>query len=197
MDRFVNDRNLERYRKLACATTTRVERGMLLASLAEEKVKCFGPRNTPQDVREIELRVGDLSGRGAVSATILHECGHLLAARSLGFPTGGIHLSSTEAGASIDLLLSLKTIDQVLEFIERRVQVLYAGSLAESLVRKKVQDDVANKLLMSTAANDFAKVRELLRMWIGLKHPEVTESKFQEELTQANERLYSKAAKLV
>jgi hypothetical protein len=167
---------------------------MLFASLAEEKVKCFGSQNTRHDVRRgIALRVGDLSARGAVTTTILHECGHLLAARSL----GGIHLSPTEAGASIDLLLSLKTIDEVLDFIERRVQVLYAGSLAESLVRKKIQDDVTNKLLMSNAANDFAKVRELLRIWVGLKHPEVTESTFQEKLTQANERLYRKAAKLV
>jgi hypothetical protein len=63
----------------------------------------------------IALRVGDLSARGAVITTILHECGHLLAARSLGFPTGGIHPSPTEAGASIDLLLSLKTIDEVLD----------------------------------------------------------------------------------
>jgi hypothetical protein len=139
----------------------------------------------------------DLNGRGAVTSTIRHECGHLVVARSLGFPTGGIHLSPAEAGASIDLLLSLKTIDEALEFIERRVQVLYAGSLAESLVRKKIQNDVANKLLMSTAANDFAKVRELVRMWVGLKHPEVTESKFQEKLTKVNDRLYNKAASLV
>jgi hypothetical protein len=139
----------------------------------------------------------DLNGRGAVTSTVRHECGHLVVARSLGFPTGGIHLSAAEAGASIDLLLSLKTIDEVLEFIERRVQVLYAGSLAESLVRKKIQNDAANRLLMSTAANDFAKVRELVRMWVGLRHPEVTESKFQEKLTQVNERLYHKAVKLV
>src|SRR5271156_3522275 len=105
----------------------------------------------------------DLNGRGAVTTTIRHECGHLVVARSLGFPTGGIHLSAAEAGASIDLLLSLKTMDEVLEFIERRVQVLYAGSLAESLVRKKVQDDVVNKLLMSTAANDFAKMQVVMK----------------------------------
>ena len=74
----------------------------------------------------------DLNGRGAVTTTIRHECGHLVVARSLGFPTGGIHLSAAEAGASIDLLLSLKTMDEVLEFIERRVQVLYAGSLADT-----------------------------------------------------------------
>jgi len=198
MDRFVNDRNLESYRKLACATTTTAEREILFASLTEENVEFFIPRNARQDVRRgIARRAGDLDARGAVTATILHECGHLLVARSLGFPTGGIHLSPTEVGASIDLLLSLKTIDQVLEFIERRVQVLYAGSLAESLVRKKIQDDVVNKLLMSTAANDFAKVRELVRMWVGLKYTEVAESVFQEKLTQVNERLYGKAAKLV
>jgi hypothetical protein len=198
MDRFVNDRNLECYRKLACATTTTAEREILFASLAEENFEFFRPRNARQDDRRrIALRVADLNARRAVSTTVLHECGHLLAATSLGFATGGIHLSATEAGASIDLLLSLRTIDEVLEFIERRVQVLYAGSLAESLVQKKVQDDVANRLLVSTAANDFAKARELVRMWVGLKYPEVAESTFQEKLTQVNERLYGKAAKLV
>jgi hypothetical protein len=78
----------------------------------------------------------DLNKRAALTATIRHECGHLIIARSLGFSTGGIKLSPTEAGASIDLLLSLKSLDEVLEFIERRVQVLYAGSLAESLNQK-------------------------------------------------------------
>ena len=40
-----NARNLERYRKLACAATTRTEREMLFTLLAEEKVKCFAPAN--------------------------------------------------------------------------------------------------------------------------------------------------------
>jgi hypothetical protein len=89
MDRFVNERNLERYRKLACGATTMAEREILFSSLAEEKVKCFGPRNARQDVRlGIAPRTGDLKSRGAVTTTILHECGHLLAARSLGFPNG-------------------------------------------------------------------------------------------------------------
>jgi hypothetical protein len=46
LDRFINDRNVERYRKLACAATTSAERKALLSLLAEEKVKCFGPENT-------------------------------------------------------------------------------------------------------------------------------------------------------
>jgi hypothetical protein len=54
----------------------------------------------------------DLKEREAVTTIIRHECGHLVVARSLGFPSGGIHLSPTEASASIDLLLSLKTINE-------------------------------------------------------------------------------------
>jgi hypothetical protein len=39
MDRFVNDQNIERFKKLASATTTQAERKMLLGLLAEEQVK--------------------------------------------------------------------------------------------------------------------------------------------------------------
>ena len=102
MDRFVNDQNLERYRKLACATTTRAEREMLFASLAEEKVQYFEPPKAGQDVsRKIALRVAHPNGQEAVTALILHECGHLLAARSLGFTTGAMHFSLAEAGVLV------------------------------------------------------------------------------------------------
>jgi hypothetical protein len=50
LDWFVNDRNVERYRKLACGATTAAQRQMLFALLAEEKVKCFWPASAPQDV---------------------------------------------------------------------------------------------------------------------------------------------------
>jgi hypothetical protein len=45
LDRFLKDRNLERYRKLACPTTTRTERELLFAVLDEEKVRCFALPN--------------------------------------------------------------------------------------------------------------------------------------------------------
>jgi hypothetical protein len=139
----------------------------------------------------------DLKNRGALTAKIRHECGHLIVARLLGFPTGEIRLSPAEAAAGIDLMLSLKTIGEVIEFIERRVQVLYAGSLAESLDRNRIQNQRAHDLLLSTAAHDFAKVKELVRMWVGLKHPDVTESEFQNKLTNIKDRLGNQAAELV
>jgi hypothetical protein len=39
MDRFVNDQNIERYRKLASASTNEAERKILLGLLAEENTK--------------------------------------------------------------------------------------------------------------------------------------------------------------
>ena len=49
LDRFLNDRNVEIYRRLACAATTEAERETLLAALAEEKAKCFGSKNARQE----------------------------------------------------------------------------------------------------------------------------------------------------
>ena len=39
MERFVNDQNVERYRRLACGTITEAERKILLSLLTEEKDK--------------------------------------------------------------------------------------------------------------------------------------------------------------
>jgi hypothetical protein len=41
LERFISDRNVQRYRKLACAATTEAEREKLLGLLAEEKDRCF------------------------------------------------------------------------------------------------------------------------------------------------------------
>jgi hypothetical protein len=39
MDRFINDQNLERLRKLANVSTTKAERKILFGLLAEEKIE--------------------------------------------------------------------------------------------------------------------------------------------------------------
>jgi hypothetical protein len=39
MDRFVNDQNIERFRKLASASTNETDRRILLGLLAEENAK--------------------------------------------------------------------------------------------------------------------------------------------------------------
>jgi hypothetical protein len=140
----------------------------------------------------------DFKERAALTSTIRHECGHLVVARDLEFPTRDLHISASQGGATIELALSLRSVNEVAHFIERRVQVLYAGSLAESLSRrKKIENSRANQFLLSTASNDFAKIRELVRIRVGLKHPDATDSVFQKELTKIKDRLYNAAAQLV
>ena len=131
--------------------------------------------------------------RRELMPSVRHECGHLLAARNLGFPTGDIQLREKTAAAGIDLVLSLRNIEEVLTYLEKRIQVLFAGALAESIRGGQVQGDDAFKLLdspIASAGHDFAKVKELLRLWVGLKYPDATDKKFGDRLTELKDRLY-------
>ena len=135
---------------------------------------------------------------------IRHECGHVIVATELGFATGGI-LMDTRAGtwvvgAEIDLPLSFETKDDVAEFIEKRIAVLYAGGLAESLENKKIQNEKAHRLFQSLdfkASTDFAKLREISRIWVGLKYPKATPSSFAEHLKNLDSERYNKTVELV
>jgi hypothetical protein len=82
----------------------------------------------------------------------------------MGFRTGAIQFESLEAGAGIILTPSCETFDDLRSYAERRVQVLYAGVTAECLSDNKVDAYRAIELLKSTAKNDGAKIRELLRI---------------------------------
>ena len=92
------------------------------------------------------------NARAAIVAR--HESGHLIVARSFGFATGDIKLTTQEGGAVIELQPSLSTLEEAKSFLEKRIVILYAGSLAESLVEKSVDAPKAIKLLNSTAMND-------------------------------------------
>jgi hypothetical protein len=62
-----------------------------------------------------------------------HEAGHMVMAKVLGFDTGILTYSPACAGAQIVLDLPLPDIPTLVNFIERRTMVLYAGSMAEAL----------------------------------------------------------------
>jgi len=47
-DRFVSDRNIEKYRRLACAATTGPERTQFLGLLADEEDKYVDPDLDPR-----------------------------------------------------------------------------------------------------------------------------------------------------
>jgi hypothetical protein len=138
--------------------------------------------------------MSNVDRRRALMPSVRHECGHLLLARNLGFPTGGIQLREKTAGAEIDLVLSLRNIEEQLTYLEKRIQVLFAGALAESIRGGQVQGDVAFNLLDSptaSAGHDFAKIKELLRLWVGLRYPNATEKEFGDRLTELKDRLFT------
>jgi hypothetical protein len=137
--------------------------------------------------------------RAQLLPVVRHECGHLFVARTLGFPTGGIELwPGREAGAEIELQFSLKSIPDLLEYIEKRVQVLYAGAIAESIQGDSVRPEVAKALLDSpkaAAGHDFAKIKELLRVWAAFAYPDVPREQFLERVKALETRcslLYSR-----
>jgi hypothetical protein len=120
---------------------------------------------------------------------VRHECGHLVIARHLGFPTGCIRLTAKDASAQITLVPSIETLDDLKRFIEKRVQVLYAGAMAQSLRGRKGDNDDANEFLRTTANQDYAKARELVRLHTGVERTNATEDEFGAKLKQTDERL--------
>jgi hypothetical protein len=121
-------------------------------------------------------------------------------ARTIGFPTGGIKLWPDRAGAEIDLQLSFKTAEQVRTFLQKRIQVLYAGAIAESIQGGTIRLEVAKSLLDSphaSAGHDFAKIKELLRLWVGLTYPDATQHQYAQELATAADQLSQAAAQII
>ena len=98
----------------------------------------------------------DIATRKALMDMLRHECGHLITAKALGFTTGHIELQADRACAEIDLPLSMQSLDDVKAFLGRRVQVLYAGSIAQSLNPKgKANAPDTDKFLRSERYGRF------------------------------------------
>jgi hypothetical protein len=128
---------------------------------------------------------------------VRHEVGHLVAAKVLNFQTGKIVLKASQAEAEIILNPRLPDVAAATDFMRRRVQVLYAGALAQSLERGRATPATANAFLNSTAINDHAKVRELVRIAVAMEHPEATDDVFATTLLAVGEELYLAAKNIV
>lgn len=110
-----------------------------------------------------------------------HEFGHWLMAARLGFAPGDIEITITHlgqghyGGASIMLDEETKSIENIQLYIRRRIAVLFAGCLAESLSADgKVNREYAIDQLEGAtggAKDDFSKIRELLRVLRNIEYP--------------------------
>ncbi len=109
-------------------------------------------------------------------AVVRHEVGHWLVGVHHGFFCGNvkvvIHDSDGHyAQAGIELECDLRSIDLVKSYLRRRISVLYAGALAESMgTSDKVNDTYAvRELEKRGAVNDHKGARELLRVLRGIE----------------------------
>jgi hypothetical protein len=104
---------------------------------------------------------------------VRHEFGHLVVAKALRFETGSIEILPDQAKAHIMLKPNLKSMDDVAQYGRKRIQVLYGGAGAQALDASGIVDGNRAKLLLGTTAiNDHAKIRELLRIVSAIEHPE-------------------------
>jgi hypothetical protein len=144
------------------------------------------------------VQLAGFAARKALMDTLRHECGHLITAKVLGFVTGDIELKANSACAGIDLPLSIESLDDVKQFLGKRVSVLYAGSIAQSLSPKGIANaQDTDKFLRSTATDDFSKIRELVRLFVGIQNAGVTDNEFAKKLRAAEVRFSTQASKIV
>lgn len=145
-----------------------------------------------------------------------HEMGHYVASRCLGFGTGDVSVQIITIGMDhraesvIKLHEPLRSIDDVGHYLRRRIIVLYAGALAQTLfcaspAKCLSEVDVAKACDIlegphSGAQGDHAKIRELRQILRNLRCPDTDpadERAIKEELVALNNELWSEAVDLV
>lgn len=134
-----------------------------------------------------------------------HEVGHFIVARVLGFKTGSITLTITDllgghrAGSEIIPSCALSGDQEIIDYLERRVTVLYSGAHAESLFEGQLNNEHALQCVQSGGGvRDYDKVRELIQLIRNLKYPSATtEYEIQSSLSSIENELWNRAAAIV
>lgn len=142
-----------------------------------------------------------------------HEMGHYVVARALGFQTGEVSvevigpLLGHNAGSTITVPQNLATFDDLRTYLQRRILVLYAGGLAETLVfsapEKRVNAQEAHGIIIAPdkgAKDDYTKIRELTHVLRNVsENPSDTKDDIatQAQLNAIGLKLWQRAIELV
>jgi hypothetical protein len=129
----------------------------------------------------------------------LHELGHYIVAEALGFQTGNLHIGCFKNGSEINLSVNIKTIEEILSYLEKRVQVLYAGAVAQALNKGKVDETKAKANIDNyECENDYAKARELIRLIRNISFKEsFNENEINRQLNEISLGLWEKTITIV
>jgi hypothetical protein len=105
-----------------------------------------------------------------------HEAGHYIVAMVLGFRADEIHVNvdsnGADGGSGLYLDSPFKTIEEISEYCDHRAQVLCAGAISQFMKGGQVDEPaVFDALKTGTALNDWAKLRENVRILCGIRYP--------------------------
>lgn len=138
-----------------------------------------------------------------------HEMGHHVISRCMGFGSGEVSLTlhrndAHDGGATINLEEPFETVEQVRRYLERRVLVLFAGAIAETLPPRQgpvrgVDREKAEKTIQGqTADSDYGKARESIAMLRNILHPQTLDRReASEQKREIYNRLWGRAVDLV
>jgi len=133
----------------------------------------------------------------------LHEAGHFVAATFLGFKTGDIHftiIADNKHKAYSDICSDkpFNILKEDLDYCVRRVQVLYAGALAETLINGKIDKKRIKEIFVQTARNDYSKIQELISNIRNIDFPLSTnDEEIKYNFNKIDKKLKDKAVKIV
>lgn len=135
-----------------------------------------------------------------------HEAGHYFVGRYLSFKTNVIsiiihpfhgHLGSSEIEPWEPHITDIEKIEH---YLERRIQVLYAGVIAESLKKygEFNYEFAKSEWEEGGGKDDFAKIKVLIQVLRNIKFPEtINESDTQSELNELTSELIKRAGKII
>ena len=106
-----------------------------------------------------------------------HECGHYVVARVLGFQPSRLSIvmlwpNGHRGESEISLHKELQTKQEILDFLDKRAQILCAGVMAEATKAGVLDNARAIRLMESGggADQDFAKYREIIYLMRNIKY---------------------------
>lgn len=133
-----------------------------------------------------------------------HEAGHYIVSRVHGFPAGGIALTIFDVhgghSGESDLRVNqpLRSVADIRRYLCARIQILYAGVLAQALQDGIIDGDEALAYAAKGGAGDRNKAGELLHLVRNIDYPEEdNETTMHSQLTKLGNALWNQAAQIV
>jgi hypothetical protein len=126
--------------------------------------------------------------RTKVLAFAKHEAGHYVVGRKLGFDAGDAYLTMLDGhgghSGCVKMVLAQPVRDfaAVHDYLKRRLAVLYAGAVSQSIVNGKPDQKVFNQCLQEGAAGDKNKADELLHLLRNMLFPNSPEGDWAKQL---------------